>query len=132
MIIEFDESTPLHTIKELAPGLRVEERAVELSIPDLEKAAKVEFAVDFHGAPVGFVKLSYNEVPLDPTRTGHGNFVFDPKEFGHTLKIEFDTKAIPAAKQKEALWSYLALGKDAPSPKPPPPLPVPPPAAGET
>ncbi|HZU95192.1 MAG TPA: hypothetical protein VFF73_00685 [Planctomycetota bacterium] len=102
MIIEFDESTPLHTIKELAPGLRVEERAVELSIPDLEKAAKVEFAVDFHGAPVTFVKMSYNEVPLDPQRTGHGQFVFDPKEFGHTLKIEFDTKAIPAPKQKEA------------------------------
>jgi hypothetical protein len=27
-----------------------------------------------------------------------------------------------AGKQKEALWSYFALGKDAPSPKPPPPL----------
>jgi mono/diheme cytochrome c family protein len=36
-----------------------------------------------------------------------------------------------AAKQKEALWSYFALGKQAPSPKPPPPLPIPAPASGE-
>lgn len=28
------------------------------------------------------------------------------------------------AKQKDALWSYFARGKDAPSPKPPPPMPV--------
>jgi len=36
-----------------------------------------------------------------------------------------------AAKQKEALWAYFALGKDAPSPKPPPPLPIDAPATGE-
>ncbi len=36
-----------------------------------------------------------------------------------------------AAKQKDALWAYFALGKDAPSPKPPPPLPIAAPAAGE-
>jgi glucose/arabinose dehydrogenase/cytochrome c551/c552 len=36
-----------------------------------------------------------------------------------------------AARQKEALWSYLALGPAAPSPRPPPPLPVEAPAAGE-
>jgi cytochrome c551/c552 len=35
------------------------------------------------------------------------------------------------AKQKDALWSYFALGKDAPNPKPPPPLPVIGPSAGE-
>jgi glucose/arabinose dehydrogenase/mono/diheme cytochrome c family protein len=35
------------------------------------------------------------------------------------------------AKQRDALWAYLALGKDAPSPKPPPPLAVSAPAAGE-
>jgi mono/diheme cytochrome c family protein len=35
------------------------------------------------------------------------------------------------ARQKEALWSYLALGKNAPSPKPPPPLAVLPPGADE-
>jgi len=35
-------------------------------------------------------------------------------------------------KQKEALWRYFALGKDAPSPKPLPPLPVAAPAAGES
>ncbi|MBY0523030.1 MAG: hypothetical protein K2R98_06510 [Gemmataceae bacterium] len=29
-----------------------------------------------------------------------------------------------AVKQKEALWDYFVLGKEAPSPKPPPPLPV--------
>src|SRR5262245_46364467 len=28
------------------------------------------------------------------------------------------------AKQKDALWSYFALGKAAPSPKPPPALPI--------
>lgn len=28
------------------------------------------------------------------------------------------------ARQKEAMWSYFMLGKDAPAPKPPPPLPV--------
>jgi cbb3-type cytochrome oxidase cytochrome c subunit len=35
-----------------------------------------------------------------------------------------------AARQRDALWAYFALGKDAPSPRPPPPLPVPAPAAG--
>src|SRR5262249_5781312 len=36
-----------------------------------------------------------------------------------------------AAKQKDALWAYFAMGKDAPSPKPPPPVPIDPPKAGE-
>ncbi len=36
-----------------------------------------------------------------------------------------------AAKQKDALWEYLAKGKDAPSPAPPPALPITPPVAGE-
>src|SRR5262249_44392104 len=36
-----------------------------------------------------------------------------------------------AAKQKDALWSYFALGRSAPRPKPPSPLPVTAPAAGE-
>jgi hypothetical protein len=35
------------------------------------------------------------------------------------------------ARQKEALWSYFMLGKDAPGPKPPPPMPVPSPGTGE-
>jgi glucose/arabinose dehydrogenase/mono/diheme cytochrome c family protein len=35
------------------------------------------------------------------------------------------------AKQKEALWAYLAKGKDAPSPAPPPPVPTPAPGQGE-
>src|SRR5262249_4453052 len=35
------------------------------------------------------------------------------------------------AKQKDALWSYFALGKDAPSPKPPPSMPIASPATGE-
>jgi glucose/arabinose dehydrogenase len=34
-------------------------------------------------------------------------------------------------KQKDALWSYLARGKDAPSPKPPPPMPIATPSADE-
>jgi len=36
-----------------------------------------------------------------------------------------------AAKQKDALWAYFAMGKDAPSPKPPPPVPIDAPKAGE-
>ena len=36
-----------------------------------------------------------------------------------------------SAKQKDALWAYLAKGKDAPSPAPPPALPITPPAKGE-
>jgi cytochrome c551/c552 len=36
------------------------------------------------------------------------------------------------AKQKDALWAYCVLGKDAPSPKPPPPLPVTAPNSAET
>jgi len=36
-----------------------------------------------------------------------------------------------AAKQKEALWSYFAQGKTAPSPKAPPPVPVESPSPGE-
>lgn len=35
-------------------------------------------------------------------------------------------------RQKDALWNYFALGKDAPSPKPPPPLPVTAPSAAES
>jgi hypothetical protein len=34
-------------------------------------------------------------------------------------------------RQKDALWSYFAQGKEAPSPKPPPPMPVASPARGE-
>src|SRR5205807_5430009 len=34
-------------------------------------------------------------------------------------------------RQKEALWSYFALGKKAPSPKPPPAMPIDSPAPGE-
>jgi cbb3-type cytochrome oxidase cytochrome c subunit len=36
-----------------------------------------------------------------------------------------------SGKQKEALWSYFALGKKAPTPKPPPPMPISSPAADE-
>jgi hypothetical protein len=95
MIIEFDESTPLHVIKELAPGLRLEDKTVELSVPELEEAAKVKFNVDFGKDPASFVSLSYNDVPLDPEHKGHGAFLFDPMEFGHTLKVEFNTATIP-------------------------------------
>jgi cytochrome c551/c552 len=35
------------------------------------------------------------------------------------------------AKQKDALWAYLAKGRDAPSPAAPPPVPVTPPTRGE-
>ena len=100
MIIEFDESTPLHVIKELAPGLRLDDKTVELSIPELEEAAAVKFNVDFGKDPVSFVRLFYNDVPLDPQQKGHGQFKFDPMEFGHTLKVEFNTTAIPSPKQE--------------------------------
>ncbi|MCE9534354.1 MAG: hypothetical protein K8T89_25010 [Planctomycetes bacterium] len=36
-----------------------------------------------------------------------------------------------AAKQKDALWAYFSLGKDAVEPKPPPPVPIAGPAKGE-
>jgi hypothetical protein len=101
MIIEFDESTPLHVIKELAVGLRLDDKHVELSIPELEDPGKVRFSIDFGQDPVSFVRLSFNDQPLDPEQTGQGEFDFDPMEFGHTLKIEFDTSAIPAAKQND-------------------------------
>jgi glucose/arabinose dehydrogenase len=45
-----------------------------------------------------------------------------------TLRSIFDGDA---ARQRDALWAYFALGKAAPSPKPPPPLPVTAPATGE-
>lgn len=102
MIIEFDESTPLHVIKELAPGLRLEDKTVELSIPELEEASNVVFNVDFGKDPVSFVSMSYNDVPLDPENTGHGQFLFDPMEFGHTLKIEFATAQIPTQQKEDA------------------------------
>lgn len=102
MIIEFDESTPLYVIKELAPGLRLEDKTVELSIPDVDEPREVHFNVDFGKDPVSFVRLSYNDVPLDPTQTGHGKFLYDPNEFGHTLKIEFRTETIPTPKKKDA------------------------------
>jgi glucose/arabinose dehydrogenase/mono/diheme cytochrome c family protein len=35
-------------------------------------------------------------------------------------------------RQKDALWNYFALGKEAPSPKPPPPVPVTAPSAAES
>jgi hypothetical protein len=101
MIIEFDESTPVHVIKELAAGLRLEDKTVELSIPELEDAATVTFSVDFGKDPVSFVRLSYNDVPLDPEQSGQGSFAYDPYEFGHTLKIEFDTRFVPTAKQED-------------------------------
>lgn len=105
MIIEFDESTPLHVIKELAPGLRLEDKTVELSIPELEEASQVVFNIDFGKDPVSFVSLSYNDVPLDPENSGHGTFLFDPMEFGHTLKIEFNTVQIPTPQKEEpAQW----------------------------
>ncbi|MBX3470188.1 MAG: hypothetical protein KF878_25220 [Planctomycetes bacterium] len=102
MIIEFDESTPLHVIKELAPGLRLEDKTVELSVPDLDAPAEVVFNVDFGKDPVSFVRMSYNDQPLDPQQKGHGKFRFDPSEFGHTLKIEFKTDTIPAPKKKDS------------------------------
>ena len=117
MIIEFDESTPLHVIKELAPGLRLEDKTVELSIPELEEASKVKFSVDFGQDPVSFVVLSYNDVPLDAEQKGSGEFIFDPMEFGHTLKIEFNTTAIPsqqkdAAPQWEGQINFQCEGDD--------------------
>ena len=69
MNIEFDESTPLHVIKELAPGLRLDDKTAELSIPDLDAPTEITFNVDFGKDPVSFVRLSYNDQPLDPPTT---------------------------------------------------------------
>jgi hypothetical protein len=102
MIIEFDESTPLHIIKELTVGLRLDDKHVELSIPELEDSAVIRYSIDFGQDPVSFVRLSYNDRPLDSEQVGQGQFTFDPMEFGHTLKIEFDSSAIPAAKQESS------------------------------
>lgn len=102
MNIEFDESTPLHVIKELAPGLRLDDKTAELSIPDLDAPTEITFNVDFGKDPVSFVRLSYNDQPLDPQQKGHGKFRFDPAEFGHTLKIEFNTNTIPQPKKKDS------------------------------
>jgi hypothetical protein len=44
-----------------------------------------------------------------------------PKNQPATLTAVLDGDAF---KQRDALWTYFALGKDAPDPKPPPPLPV--------
>lgn len=66
----------------------------------------------------------------DPARSHPGTPMpgIFPKGKKATLPSVLDGDPV---RQKEALWSYFALGKDAPSPKPPPPLPVTAPAAGE-
>jgi glucose/arabinose dehydrogenase/mono/diheme cytochrome c family protein len=66
----------------------------------------------------------------DPLRVHPGTpmpAVF-PRGKPATLRSLLDGDAL---KQKEVLWSYLALGKTAPSPKPPPPIPTTAPAPGE-
>jgi glucose/arabinose dehydrogenase/cytochrome c551/c552 len=66
----------------------------------------------------------------DPARAHPGTPMpgIFPKGKKATLPSVLDGDPV---RQKEALWSYFALGKDAPSPKPPPPLPVTAPAKGE-
>jgi glucose/arabinose dehydrogenase/cytochrome c551/c552 len=66
----------------------------------------------------------------DPARAHPGTPMpgIFPKGKKATLTTVLDGDPV---RQKEALWSYFALGKDAPSPRPPPPLPVTAPAAGE-
>jgi cbb3-type cytochrome oxidase cytochrome c subunit/glucose/arabinose dehydrogenase len=66
----------------------------------------------------------------DPARSHPGTPM--PSIFAHgkpaSLSTIFDGDPL---RQKDALWHYFALGKDAPSPKPPPPLPVTAPSSGE-
>jgi cytochrome c551/c552/glucose/arabinose dehydrogenase len=66
----------------------------------------------------------------DPARSHPGTPMpgIFPKGKKATLPTVLDGDPV---RQKEALWSYFALGKDAPSPKPPPPLPVTAPEKGE-
>jgi cytochrome c551/c552 len=66
----------------------------------------------------------------DPARAHPGTPMPSVFPRGKRASIESVLDGDPA-KQKEAMWSYFALGKDAPSPKPPPPQPVAGPAAGE-
>ena len=55
-----------------------------------------------------------------------------PSIFPHGKAALLDSVlAGDAGKQKDALWAYLARGKDAPSPKPPPPIPVAAPEPGK-
>jgi mono/diheme cytochrome c family protein len=54
-----------------------------------------------------------------------------PNIFPHGQRATLAVLDGDAAKQKDALWAYLALGKEAPSPKPPPPVPIDAPSAGE-
>ena len=54
-----------------------------------------------------------------------------PSVFPHGKPATLNVLDADPARQKDALWAYFALGKQAPSPKPPPPVPVAGPAAGE-
>lgn len=67
----------------------------------------------------------------DPARSHPGTPM--PSIFAHgkpaSLSTILDGDPI---RQKDALWHYFALGKDAPNPKPPPPLRVTAPSSGES
>jgi mono/diheme cytochrome c family protein len=54
-----------------------------------------------------------------------------PGIFPHGQRATLTVLDGDPAKQKEALWAFLTLGKDAPSPKPPPPVPIDAPNVGE-
>jgi glucose/arabinose dehydrogenase len=66
----------------------------------------------------------------DPSRLYPGTPM--PAIFPHGKKATLATVLDgDPAKQREALWSYFAGGRDAPAPKPPPPLPIVAPKPGE-
>jgi cbb3-type cytochrome oxidase cytochrome c subunit len=79
----------------------------------------------------GRIRRDWFDIYLeDPMRSHPGTPM--PAIFPHgqpaTLRTVLEGDA---ARQKEALWSYFALGPAAPSPTPPPPLPVEAPGPGE-
>src|SRR5262249_14208152 len=59
----------------------------------------------------------------DPARSHPGTPMPSIFQHGQPALLQSVLDGDPR-KQKDALWSYFALGKDAPSPKPPPPLTV--------
>jgi hypothetical protein len=58
----------------------------------------------------------------DPSRVLPGTPM--PQIFKHGQPATLTVLGGDAAKQRDALWEYLSLGKDAPAPKPPPLLPL--------
>lgn len=96
MYIQFNQGEVSHVISELAVGLKLSEKVVQVSIPKAEGPLTVRFTLDTEaGFPPTFVTLRYKDIDLDPNKTGSGSFLYDPQERTHTLTLEFDSSSIP-------------------------------------